>query len=269
VRRIFAEPIAAPEDLARVLRDLAAELCRVLEAGGLGARRLEFTAYRVNGSPQCLALGTSRPSRDPTHLARLFADKLETLDPGFGIEVVTLGAPAAETLAPHQATLEGGAEPDGPDALAALIDHLEARLGPGRTFALAPRESHLPERAVARRPALAAAAVSACRWPARPRPLRLFAPPEPIEALALLPDHPPARFRWRRLQHRVVRAEGPERIVGEWWSQEAPSGMLLGMLPEMPLRDYFRVEDEAGRRYWLYRDLYRDGGRWFLHGLFA
>ena len=166
------------------------------------------------------------------------------------------------------------------EGLPALIDRLESRLGPGRTFALAPRDSHLPERAAARGPALAAIEDPA-RWGPHPllrplsraplRPLRLFAPPEPVEVLAPLPDHPPVRFRWRRLQHRVARAEGPERIVGEWWRAEAGTPTQISDAP--PVRDYFRVEDEDGRRYWLYRVLCRDGGRdggrWFLHGLFA
>jgi protein ImuB len=272
--RVFAEPIATPEDLARVLRDLAVELCRVLETEGLGARRLDFVVQRVDGSPQGLAAGTSRPSRDPDHLARLFADRLETIDPGFGIEVATLAAPRTQALAPGQVDLMDGTAGTA-EGLATLIDRLESRLGPGATFALTPRESHLPERAVARGPALAAIKDPA-RWrPPQPlalsRPLRLLEPPEPVEALALLPDHPPVRFRWRRLRHRVVRAEGPERIAGEWWPADAGPPAEISDAP--PARDYFRIEDEAGRRYWLYRAPSPDdgpgGGRWFLHGLFA
>jgi protein ImuB len=87
------------------------------------------------------------------------------------------------------------------------------------------------------------------------RPLRLLSRPEPIEAIALLPDHPPAQFRWRRLRHRVARAEGPERLAAEWWRATEV----------LPPRDYFRVEDEDGRRFWLYRA----GSQWFLQGLFG
>jgi protein ImuB len=264
VHRVFVEPIAAPEDLARALDGLAAELCRELEAAGLGARRLVLSVHRVDDSVQDLSLGTSRPRRDPAHLVRLFADRLEAVDPGFGIEVATLAAPVTEPLAPRQLGLGTGGRGEA-DGLPGLIDRLEGRLGPGRTFALAPRESHLPERAVARRPALAAAADGAPWRRAGPRPLRLLEPPEPVEAVALLPDHPPACFRWRRLQHRVVRAEGPERIVGEWWRAEAPASTAPGPPEEAPARDYFRVEDAEGRRYWLYRA----ADRWFLHGLFA
>ena len=60
----------------------------------------------------------------------------------------------------------------------------------------------------------------------------------------------------------MVRAEGPERLLGEWWHIDPPDGSEAG---EAPPRDYFRVEDEDGRRYWLYRS----AGRWFLHGLFG
>jgi protein ImuB len=153
--------------------------------------------------------------------------------------------------------LDAGAGRAGVEGLAGLVDRLGARFGLGRVFRQLPVESHLPERAAGRVPALGPAGHSPWRR-GRPRPLRLFARPEAIEAVALLPDHPPARFRWRRVQHQVVRAEGPERIAPEWWRDDPDRA-------EAPARDYFRVEDAAGHRYWLYRA----GGRWFLHGLFA
>jgi protein ImuB len=259
-RRILAEPIVTAEALAYGLDALAAELCCRLEAGQRGARRLELTVYRVDGSLRRLALGTSRPSRDPDHLKRLFAGRLDRIDPGFGIEVLTLAAPVSEPLTALQLVLgpdgTGGGQRGG-SGLAGLVDRLEARLGPGRVVRQDPFESHLPERAARRVPALAPGDPAPWRR-GRPRPLRLLGPPEAIEAVALLPDHPPARFRWRRVRHRVVRAEGPERIAPEWWLDDEDRA-------EAPARDYFRVEDEAGRRYWLYHA----GGRWFLHGLFG
>ncbi len=251
-RRVFAEPVMTAAPLARGLEKLAGGLCRRLESEALGARRLELTVYRVDGSLRRLALGTSRPSRDPDHLARLFAP--EDIDPGFGIEVMTLAASVTEPLSALQMVLnpEGGA---GAQDLAGLVDRLGARFGLGRVFRQRPVESHLPERASGLASALDPAGPAAWRR-GRPRPLRLFAHPEAIEAVALLPDHPPARFRWRRVRHEVVRAEGPERIVPEWWRDDPG---------QAEARDYFRVEDAAGRRYWLYRA----GRRWFLHGLFA
>jgi protein ImuB len=94
------------------------------------------------------------------------------------------------------------------------------------------------------------------------RPLQLFDPPQPVDVVAEIPDGPPARFMWRRMDHEVALAEGPERIAPEWW-----------LKPGAPTRDYFRIEDTQGRRFWLYRaGLYDDPGpppTWFLHGLFA
>ena len=262
-RRVFAEPIATAEDIARGLEALAIELCRRLEQAQSGARRLELALYRVDGSLWRRALGTSRPSRDPAHLRRLFAEHLDKIDPGFGIEVMTLAAPRAEPLSALQLVLraEGPAgdtsSSSSAGGLAGLIDRLESRLGPGRVFALAPVESHLPERAVRAVPALEGR--PAWRRAGRqPRPLRLLGRPEPIEAMALLPDHPPVRFRWRRVSHRVTRAEGPERLSAEWWRDDPRAAAA-------PPRDYFRVEDADGRRYWLYRA----GQDWFLHGLFG
>ncbi len=259
-RRVLAEPIVTVEAVAYGLDVLAAELCRRLEAGQQGARRLELTVYRVDGSLRRLALGTSRPSRDPAHFGRLFAGRLVRIDPGFGIEVMTLAAPVSERLTALQLVLGPGGVGRGQRGsgdLAGLVDRLEARLGPGRVVRQAPRESHLPERAVRRVSALAPGAPAGWRR-GRPRPLRLLGPPEAIEAVALLPDHPPARFRWRRVRHRVVRAEGPERIAPEWWRDEVGQAGA-------PARDYFRVEVADGRRYWLYRA----GTRWFLHGVFG
>ena len=71
------------------------------------------------------------------------------------------------------------------------------------------------------------------------------------------------RFSWRGDQHRVAYAEGPERLAYPWWRH--PEG-------EGPTRDYYRVEDEEGRRFWLFRHgLYEERGNpdWYIHGLFA
>jgi protein ImuB len=154
--------------------------------------------------------------------------------------------------------------------LAALVDRLGNRLGLANLCRLEPRESHLPERAVELRPALEENGKSPARWPVGPpRPIRLLASPEPIEATAPVPDDPPVLFRWRRLLHRVRRADGPERVAGEWWRAADPAAHLGD--PD-DIRDYYRVEDEAGRRFWLYRaGLFRPGrpARWFVHGVFA
>ncbi len=268
----FAEPLATAESLNAVLEALLPPLCRLLEKEGLGARRLLFSCARLDGRVLQLARGTSKPSRDPDDLARLFRDALPSLDPGFGVEVVSLSALISEPLAAEQLRLgvalspdPGGHEKSATVFPSGLADRLAARLGAEAVTRLLPVESHIPERAARHRPLLRQStkerrdkgAPTSGRLGAA-RPLRLLPRPETIEAMALLPDHPPVKFRWRRLLHHVARAEGPERITPEWWSRDPEEG-------EAPPRDYFRIEDRNGRRYWIYRA----AGRWYLQGLFA
>ncbi len=258
----FAEPISAPADIERALAHLATELCATLEAGELGLRRARLVCARVDGTAAHLALGTSLPMRDPKALVRLFAEHLPKLDPGFGIDACLLDAEIADPWRARQNLL---ALPDGdaaglrPEDLAPLIDRLTNRLGAASVVRLVPRESHIPERAQIRVPALAPVPESlrGARTVQSPRPLRLLPHPEPIEALAELPDGAPRRFRWRKRLHEVAAARGPERVEGEWW-RGAESA-----------RDYFAVEDGDGRRFWVYREGAAGGLRWFLHGLFA
>jgi protein ImuB len=258
-RRRFAEPIATAEAIAAAAAGLLATLCRALEEAGEGARRLVLSFYRVDGTSGAVAAGTVRPSHAPHHLLRLLQERFDRIDPGLGIEDMVLAAAATQTQKPAQLALDrAGAKEESGD-LAALLDRLAARLGPGAVVRPLLRESHWPERAV-RWMAPLDPARDAALPPGRMRPVRLLARPEPIEAVAPVPDDPPLLFRWRRRMHRICRAEGPERIAGEWW------------LYSNELRDYYRVEDEDGRRFWLYRaGLHRPAlpAAWFLHGLFA
>lgn len=278
-RLAFAEPIGHPDDIARGLRRLLEDLERRLERAGRGGRRLELTLFRVDGSVRRSAIGTARAVRAPDHLARLFAERLASLDPGFGIETMVLSATATETLAPRQAEAAGlgtgglGAAGAPPDSLAALLDRLGNRLGFGRISRLRPVDSHLPERAQRLVPAGLPPSLPppggrvGVGGDRRTRPLRLLRDPEP--AVPLTPEGedgaPPAVFRWRRRVHQLRRAEGPERIAPEWWQRDR--GRAGGT------RDYWRVEDAEGRRLWLYREGAREGGegegRWLVQGLFA
>jgi len=271
-RLAFAEPISAPEDLARVTSDIAALLCARLEREGRGARRFELAFHRLDGQVQCLSIGLALPGREAPRIARLFQPALETVDPGFGIEVVTLVAAEVEGLSPRQRRLDEHREVAVEEGLAPLVDRLANRLGEGAVWRAEAFPSHAPERAVARRPPLSApssapSSASASGWdPERPRPLRLFRRPEPIEVVAPVPDDPPILFRWRGSSHRVRRAEGPERLAREWWRRpfEAPDAHRA--------RDYYRVEDMAGARFWVFRDgLHAPGApaKWWLHGLFG
>lgn len=261
VRQGFPEPIATPEDLARVVRLLAGRLCEKLLARGEGASRLDLVFTRVDGSAAVARVGTAAPTRDAAHLTRLLLPRIEGIDPGFGIETAMLAAPLSGRLGARQVVL-GPAGPSAGD-LTGLVDVLSNRLGERRVFRVAAVESDLPERSVRRVAALSAGCAA---WPQDlPRPVRLLDPPRPIEAVSLLPDQPPVRFTWRRVPHRVRRADGPERVFGEWWREDAQT---------CAVRDYFQVEDDAGRRFWIFRE--GDGEHeetgdlsWYLHGFFG
>ncbi len=268
VRLSFAEPIADPADLARAIERLVDDLAARLAREGMGARRLDLAFHRIDGRVEHIRLGTARPSRDPHHLASLFAARLDTVDPGLGIEDVILAVFAVEKLVPEQAVLDSRPDVAASD-MAPLLDRLGARLGLAALGRIELRETHIPERAsimtaiaLKPHPRRRHGRMGAAQKP--PRPIRLFAPPEPIEASWLLPDDPPFRFTWRRRAHRVHRADGPERIAEEWWT-EGGSGAADA------LRDYYRVEDEEGRRFWLFRAGLPGSPppRWFVHGLFA
>jgi protein ImuB len=274
-RLAFAEPISVLDDLARAASDVAAQLCAQLEAAGRGARRFELAFHRLDGRAQRLSIGLSLAGREAPRIARLFAPLLETVDPGFGLEAVTLAAEEVELLSARQERLDTRRDITLEEGLAPLADRLVNRLGSDRVWRAEPFPSHLPERAVERRPPLSPSApvtpalpVGGGWDPERPRPIRLFRRPEPIEdVLAPVPDDPPRRFRWRGQMHRVSRAEGPERLAEEWWRladfDDAGPGHV---------RDYYRVEDEAGARFWIFRaGLYdaENPARWWLHGLFG
>ena len=317
----FAEPIAREQDVLAIVARLAARLQFALERRGDGARRLELTLFRTDGELRRLAAGTSRPLRDPAQIRALFVERLAALadafDPGFGFDMARLSVIVAEPCpARDQAEWVPVSRPDraqnnrdrtrsdakpvptfadrvlvqigigsGEDdaEVDRLVDRLSARLGARRVRRLIVQDSHIPEIAAAAVPAQTAPADPG--WQAfrrfradaelAPRPLRLLTRPEPIEAVAEVPDGPPLRFRWRRALHEVISAEGPERIEGAWWSERG------GHPSENLARDYFRVEDKSGLRFWLFRSgLYRDLMRgdlaqgaaaptWFLHGTFA
>ena len=262
-RRTFIEPLLTAEAFAATNATLVRTICATLEKTGQGARRLDLVFHRVDGSVQSLRIGTARPSRDARHLTRLLDEKLERIDPGLGIEAMHLIAALIDRL-PHTQTeaMLPGTEDTGTD-VSILVDRLENRLGSRRVWRAAPVESDVPERSVRHVPAVAPPRRTA--WPADlPRPVRLLDPPQPVDAMALLPDQPPVAFTWRRVRHRVRRADGPERIAGEWWKR---AGEMRSV------RDYFRVEDEAGQRFWLFRrgdgdDPATGDLRWFLHGFF-
>jgi len=279
VEKRFAEPVATDGVIAATLSGLAGMLVAAMDRQGKGARRLEAGFFRTDGAVRTIMVDTGQPVTRAEVIDRLFRERFgalsDPLDPGFGFDLIRLSASRTEIVVQQQRDLDANVHDN--DELAALIDRIAARIGGRRVVVHLPQDTHIPERAVLAAPAqhhLAAAAQAA--WPERAegepplRPLRLFERPEQIKVVAQVPDGPPARFVWRRATHAVVRAEGPERVAMEWWRAQG----------KMLTRDYFRVEDEAGLRFWLYRDglydreIVQEEGKavqpnWFMHGLFA
>jgi len=279
VRRM-AEPLIVMEAVEALLRQLGDELFAALEKRGEGAREIEAAFFRVDGLVRRVSVQAGRPLVETAPFFRLIRERLsalaEPLDAGYGFDAVQLAALGTERVAHRQASLDSRRETA--SAVDALVDRLSARLGPARVLRPIAVDMHIPERAFSMVPAIHQMADEALarlrfapdeyrsgpRYLGDPpaRPIRLFQPPQRIEATAEVPDGPPMQFRWRRVLHEVALAEGPERIAPEWWRGN----------PEASARDYYRIEDNAGRRFWIFREgLYgRDQApQWFLHGLFA
>ena len=274
------EPATHPEAAPQALERLVPMLVGRLEQRRLGARRLSLTGYRVDGSIAVASVATAIPSREPKHLQRLLADKTAALNPEFGFDAFALTADWTEELGAAQDSLVE--EPTSERELARLIDRLTVKLGPRAVRRPQVEESHLPEKASGWIPAVSSLrprtrsggsnpekAKLDCRAPAglamtAVRPQRLLDRAEAIHVIYATPEGVPRRFIWRRAVHDIARVEGPERIAPEWWRQ--PSSARL--------RDYYRVEDVSGRRYWIYREGLAGDGRgglpnWFIHGLFG
>ena len=271
VERRFAEPVAHVETLLSILAELMQEAAAILDERGAGGRKFAARFFRSDGQLRDIAVETGLPTRDSAVLDRLYRERIEALadpiDPGFGFDLIRLAVARLEPLAPSQLKLEGGAVAEA--EVAGLIDRLSIRLGRNRVRRLAPQDRHIPEQAVLAFPAIESG--HPIRWerppPGEPplRPIHLFDPPQSIEVLAEVPDGPPRLFKWRRNQHEVARFEGPERIAPEWWKLPPDKQGIT--------RDYYRVEDVRGRRFWIFRHgLYgreREYPGWYLHGLFA
>jgi len=298
--RVFAEPILHAEGVAQWGERLVHELCAKLEGEGLGARRIVLTGFRTDGRTTWFSAALGLASRDPDHLIRLLRERgWARLDMGFGLDALRLSAPTTERLALSQNSLsgldvhvaperarygppdhvrgrrkggEGAKDPETHRAMVRLIDRLSARLGEAAVLRPVWRESWTPERAERLAPYTATPSrKAALETVAQHRPILLFTPPEPVEAVAELPDGAPARFTWRRVSRRVARASGPERLAPDWWRRASPDAQPAAV------RDYYRLEDEDGGRYWVFREgLYDAPGpdpephlpSWWMHGLF-
>jgi protein ImuB len=277
----FPEPFTQAEALESVLASLLEDAGRVMQERDEGGRVFEASFFRSDGAVRRIVVRTGRPSRDAPAVLRLYRERLDALsdpiDTGFGFDCIRLAVPVTEALNAAQPHLNGhhlDGEESGNDAVGDLVDRLIVRFGRDRVLRFEARDTHDPDHDVR---LVSAAGTSAIKnraagrigWPrlepGEPpiRPLQLFDPPQSIEALAEVPDGPPLRFRWRRVLHDVTRLEGPQRIAPEWWRKA--TGALA--------RDYYRVEDTAGCRFWIFRQGFYGRGdahpRWFLHGVFA
>jgi protein ImuB len=260
VSKAFAEPIGAAETINKYVGRLVAQLVDELQKRGLGVRRADLVVEKVDGTRQAIRAGTAKPARNVAWLTKLFRDRTEKIEPGFGIEKLTLVAVIAEPL--EEAQKASALVEDDVTDVTPLIDIYGNR--GQRVYRVAPFASDVPERSVQR--ISAAADPVAVTWVSHwRRPVRLLARPELIEAIALMPDRPPVSITWRGKRRKIKRADGPERIFGEWWQRDAEMEAV---------RDYFVIEDEAGERLWVFRSgdgIDPDTGshRWFCHGIFA
>ncbi len=272
VERRFFEPIGLEDDVVAVIQSLSENLEKALEKREEGGRAFELALFRVDGVVNRLSVGTSGPTRAPALILRLFKEKLKTggdeLDAGFGYDLIRLSVLESQSCSAAQLNFEGRSNHDGD--LAELIDRLGARLGLTQVSRFLPCNEHLPEM----QSALALAATvreNALYWVRAENeqesevpvehPLRMLLHGEPVEAVAMVPEGSPLRFRWRKAFYEISQSEGPQRIAPPWWRSEAE------------IRDYYRVEDRVGRRFWLYREgLYgeqNEAPRWYLQGLYA
>ncbi|GBQ24159.1 nucleotidyltransferase [Gluconacetobacter sacchari DSM 12717] len=274
VQRGFVEPIGTADAIGTVIDTLTPEICAALSQRGLGARLLDLHCHRVDDTVQIVRVGLAAPVHDTGHIARLLHERIETIEPGFGIEAMRLFVTQAERVVAggSDAALLSRADcgPIDPD-LACLVDRLRNRVGPDKVLWLEPRHAHWPEQAQrvrrvgeGKRGAYGKEAGDLLSHERPPRPVRLFSPPAPVAVTSLLPDGAPMQFVWQGMARRIRAADGPERLHGDWWDDDGRPGAC---------RDYWIAEDELGERFWLFRrgDGIHDwsGDRaWFLHGLF-
>lgn len=273
--RRFPEPLTHIDVTLSTLEELFVEASKQLEQRGQGARMIRMMLFRCDGDVARLAVETGAPTRDAALFKRLLRERIDALNdelnPGFGYDLIRLSIVAAEPLAVKQLKLEGGQDLEADEV--ALVSQLSTRIGRGQVQKFQAADSHIPEQGLLALPALDAPPAKSWKIPPSDnpplRPLHLFDPPQRVQVIAEVPDGPPHRFTWRRKAHQVIRYEGPERIGSEWWQRKDGQQPGKGGLT----RDYYRVEDVKGRRYWLFRHgLYGEekaNPEWFLHGLFA
>ena len=252
------EPIVTATGIEIALQRLLETLCHRLQQEQKGLRKAIFKCYCIDGRIEILEIGTTRPTHHVKHIFKLFEIKLSSIEPRLGIELFVIEAPVVEEVKHLQERLwetAGGLDDVG---LSELLDRLGGKLGTGHIHRYIPDEHYWPERSL--KPAASLNEIKTTEWKVdRPRPVQLLAKPELIQVTAPIPDYPPMNFRYKGELHKIIKADGPERIEQEWWIEEGKH------------RDYYCVEDEEGCRYWLFRSgHYSDQTyQWFIHGFFA
>jgi protein ImuB len=255
----FLEPIRTRPVIETALKTVLDNLCRRLHGEGRGLRSAILTYYRIDGKKGSLEVGTNQATYHSSHLFKLFSLKLDIVAPGLGIELFVLEAPVTEAVCDKQADLWATKPGQGSEEVTELLDRLAVRVGTGNIRRYLPAEHFWPERAS--EPTGSVNKKPTCEWRTdKPRPMQLLDPPQPIAAMARTPDYPLKQFIYRGQRHIIVHTDGPERIGREWWLDQGES------------RDYYIVEDESGRRYWVFRPGLYDADQqqyWYLHGFFA
>lgn len=251
------DPIRTAKGIEIAIDNLLERMCHRLYREGRGMRTAVLTCLRVDNETQQVIISTGRPSRNKTHLFKLFELKISTIRPALGIELFMLEATVTEELTATQEALWNTTGSD-EKGVAELLDKIAGKVGVDKVHRYLPEERYWPERSY--KEALSLQEKPATAWRTdRPRPVCLLPHPEKIEVSVPLPDYPPLLFRYKGKSYRIVKADGPERIEQEWWLEE---GLL---------RDYYCVEDESGARFWLFRSGHFNEvqSAWYLHGFFS
>jgi protein ImuB len=252
------DPVATRAGIEIALEQLLEKLCGRLSKEGKGIRSCLFTGYRVDNKVQSIGIKTIKPSFNAKHLFKLFENKIESIEPDLGIELFTITADKVEDVITTQESIWNGTGGLQDTNLAELLDRLSGRFGTAAIARYLPQEHYWPEHSF--KVALSLDEKRTVDWGFKPRPLQLLTNPEMIEVTSIIPDYPPMLFRYKGRLHKIVKADGPERIEQEWWIQKGVH------------RDYYAVEDDEGHRYWVFRSGPYDDEKkpqWFVHGFFA
>lgn len=252
------EPVRTATAIEMALKTLIEDICRQLHKKSRGLRKCVFKGYRIDGNIQQISISTGSASRNATHLLKLFEPRIATIEPALGIELFMLQAPITEELSSGQEALWAASSHNNIKEVAELLDRIANRAGSNAIKRYLPQQHYWPTRSIKMAASLNENPQTEWRTDL-PRPVHLLPAPERIDVTVPLPDYPPMLFRYKGRLHKVIKADGPERIEQEWWLQ---NGLV---------RDYYCIEDEEGGRFWLFRSGHYGAGdpQWFVHGFFA